>query len=296
MHPIPLGFKRETVQVKQREDGCTLDYTVVDRELPLNWSQAHVTRLEATHTIRLQKAEMESRVAQDVFGDTIPRMITDLSRGAANPIPLEGMAEAMIPIALRAAATEAKLLWDAQPVSHHHVRVRVWGDKTISRDELELFAKGIVNQRLSSVLGAANPIQAGGPQQIQALGRTIKFPLPTFLVPYGLDCQITHDITGKRVEVDYQVMTGPLVTAGLGLAGNSFSMATVLGGEFGNDDTGDLIGEDVPNVSGPPEDGVSRGTYLEVAVAQALYGLNGSPQLPPAIPDLTSSQQPSTTV
>ena len=60
---VPTNFKRDSIAVTVEEDGAALDYSIIDREQPINLTaaaiKAGITRIEATNTVGIRNPGFE---------------------------------------------------------------------------------------------------------------------------------------------------------------------------------------------------------------------------------------------
>jgi hypothetical protein len=311
---IPLtspGCIRESVDVYAAEDGLTINYVVVDRQLPISWSQSGVVRVEASHTYNTTRANRE-RLNQEVLFRQNRRHLDMLGRTGADVAKLAGSATelggttiaAVIPGSgvsvgdltkkgigfagstaqaalqlgiefgqLRRAAELDKQEVDyfGSPVMNHNITIELWGDSTSTRNSLTTFGQRIINSRL----GILRTIVGGG------LG--------------GYDRTVTHFLADKHIQMSQSVSCGPI--AGRDLAARGFLIdGTLIPPFFPNppltapgsaDDTGTMLIDDrsttipkrivMPAPSGDSQG--SRGSLLVDAIASALED-QGDPNIP----------------
>jgi hypothetical protein len=236
---LKAGCKREAVTVKAEEDGVTLNYEVLDRELPIKYTPypaTGITKVDAVHSVRISRDAVEGGIKSG-FGSIAGGL---LDAGKAKTKALAGLS--LIGAGIGALGG----LYSALPVMHHAVQVTVQGDATSDRLAMTNYAIGIINARLSTV--------SGSPFGVTGLA--------------GFDMSISHDITGKEVTVQKLFLSGPILTMFLG--GATTNLTTF----FPNtDNTTTLLNADAANtlvLAGPSDDQIGRGSLLEVAVASAL--------------------------
>jgi hypothetical protein len=273
--PVPSNMKREHVRVALEPDGVTLRYEVVDRELPLNWDAAGITRVEGIHKVTNELPN---------FSIPIPGTSTSVSiiDGAARTSDLfnlvgrfpmhRGMRAIFKHFGLDAAeiggltrvgwSPAALLSTDVAGAccsSYHLVQVKAWGHRGVLRNTMEQFIRDIITKRIM-------PIRDGG------------------MAPITLKSEVTHSVEGNWVEAVEVYRGGPLRGFGDVLPTKTVTNAKVFGD---NNDTKDLIiTASTKQVQRPPYDNTSRATQLEGLVSSALsrpcgYGDANLPPQPP---------------
>lgn len=230
--PVPAGFARRNLNVTVHEDLLTYSYSYDDVELPVGWSQFHVTEVKCAHSFTLERANLEKVVSNALL---------ETARLTALPqVPVAGEASHLLP-ALGLLA--AKTALDGLPVSTHSCVCEVWGDTFSIRNDLTDFAYNIIKGRINTLVAIAGLFVGG-----------VKF-------------EITHYPTEKHVLCAATFTTGPLATSALLVTGQ-FSTANLFGA---TDDTGNLLKQGA-TPQGPVNDNGSRSGYLALALAGALQG------------------------
>lgn len=249
-HPVPINFRRENVQVYTASDGCTVYYTVIDKEQPVNLLFNNPTRFEAYHT------EWSSRPS---FWDTGFQLqmrnvnkAFSVGRNIANRPKhgLEALAGGLTDLAQDAINTAASML----PQYYTHCIVRAWGDRLSRRKNLTDFCMNIAFNRLNiaSVLTLNNFA--------------------------GVETSVTHALHAKYVEVQGTVKHGPNPVTLLKMwnKGQDFPPEDNVGGPDGIAlaQSADANGQTLPNSGG------TRGTWLGKVVAAALESQGQVPPQP----------------
>lgn len=178
-HAVPPNFQRNVQQVIASEDGTRLDYVLVDREKPFNYTPSvvarGVTRIEAFYTNgfsrRLGTEETLIRGLQ-VAGEAI--LLGPL--GAATD-PAIGLREA-IHLGFR----EFEIGLDSVPRFSQRVVCRVWGNRASTRAVLYSVAIQVFSSKIGN-----DPLQVGSGS-----------------------VDVTEDLMGKFVELSGVVTLGPI--------------------------------------------------------------------------------------
>lgn len=306
--PLPNpAFKRERVDVwYEAQAPNVLNYRVVDRQLPIGWAQAGVTRVQATHTVSSDSYPIEAQLGA-LFGGAVGEGIIDRIGEALGGHSKLGIGRKLL---AGGAAFVATL-----PQTRHSIVVDVWGDGTSTRNGLEAFGMNIVSARLLGLLNILNnngvlqdalaavpvglrnainavlnglPAGAGvdGANPLQALGSML----------YGYHRLVTHQLEGKHVHIEWGLASGPLLslvtpfaTARINAGANRAFPAT--------DDTLPALivnGNSVNGFNGgcqifqwpPPGDGSSRSDWLGLCLGAALQSPCELPSTPaPTLPN-----------
>jgi hypothetical protein len=284
---IPANFKRISVEIKPEPNLLDYSYRIVDREMPLNWHKANITKLEAIHEITTRRAPPDEALI-----DLADQVISTFSLGSNTASIATTGQRPPTPQApqqpkLNTGSTNihpVATLASNFPVSYHRVQVNVWGNRLSNRQYLEQFALQIIYQRLSAFYQLA--------------------------ILFGEEQSIKHDIAGKFVSVNRVFISGPAVGAiiGQGVDGSTIPAIDKLLKQAlmpDDDDTGTFIHDanlhntpesavSLPgplgsgDIPGPPSSNMphefdpgymipggpvgygTRGTYLEMAIARTL--------------------------
>jgi hypothetical protein len=254
---LKAGCKRESIKVRAEEDGVTINYEVVDRELPIKWTQRGVTHVEGVHSILVKRADNEQLLIKNalgglknLLGGTLDIKPENFSPDPTNVRNIFGKLKLDLSKLIAGAITNVVeapgVVYDTQPVNEHHVRVAVQGDMGSNRDALVAFGLAIIGARLT------------------ALSTLVR----AFI---GYEQRIEHVLEDKKVICEAVFRTGPIATllSGVRLIGATFDLNPTPG----NDSSGTQLIDDsanVTNIPGPGGDGSGRGFFLEDAVASAL--------------------------
>lgn len=225
IHPIPQNFKRMRIHVVANEDGNELEYTVVDQEMPYAMDKfvrsLGVTKIEAFHNFEAGTPSFDSAVTkffnEATSGNNPLEWIRGAFRGAAAILPHLA----------------------------HTILVRVWGNRTATRSNLESIGWHVVRKRL------------------EPLGIAVGSVLSDTWV------NLSHDLMNKWVEVTVRRKVGPIGSfmsaLNLALSGNGNSIfpsnAEYVAGVTQSDGPGHGLNVSQTTV---------RGTWLGELVAQAL--------------------------
>ncbi len=205
--PLPFfGWKRVAAHFQISDDGSTLDYALVDKELALSIIPQGVTRIEAYQTIDVDTGNRFG-AATTLAGAAHDFAVAGGFEFAGGVIGLEGLlvgnptAIAEIAIAMsrnavefgRAARAAAAMLI---PKTVTTIVARVWGRSDVGRKALENTALAIVTNRLDRCIA--------------------QFGLFGFLVQFAgtTSVRLTHDLAGKFVEAtctrDFPIPPNPV--------------------------------------------------------------------------------------
>ena len=242
-HPIPGGFRRESIHVAASEDGSELDYHLVDRQQASICIRFGVSRIEATHTAGVTVPGLE-RIVSAAIGD-IAALGSALGKvGSAHDAPGTFRNSARAYSNLPSMQT-----WGNMPIRFDIVEVRVWGDPSSLR-------KVLTNVAMVVALGRFSEVQ-------------------TTVATKNLT--VMHDLMGKFVSVRLELMSGPLQTAApIGAGGTPL----VLNAFPDSDDLSQIavsITSGAAQSPPPLGDNLSIGTYLARMAAQALSDPNDVP-------------------
>ncbi len=271
-HPIPDHFKRENIQVTAEEDGTALVYSFedVEQEYVLLTGTGpggpNATKIESAHTARLFRPGLESIVgmeasqllgkAQQLLDKTIGGHVTDVldPRNWAIGGGIIGT-ERIKEITGRTPDPPSfldKLAF--LPTVQHEVVVRVWGNRSAFRQDLQGVAAQVISNRLSGY------VAAGG-----------------ILSMADWHCDITHNLLANFVEVSAGFKTAPLTTVllngvGGGLIGPmpGFIAAQALWPLMPTNDFVTGITGFLGAAPAPQGDTVSTGSYIAQCVANVL--------------------------
>ncbi len=256
---LPLlkpGTKRESIQVRALEDGVTIEYEVVDRELPIKWTTPGITHVEGVHAVEITKANSEQMIVKTGLAglsNLLGSFSIDPTSSGSDPTKVRNIFDRLrvsfpnlINTSIQNAITNVSGMYDTLPINVHKVSVNVEGDMGSNRDALVAFAFDIIGARLAA-LATVTRVFAGVNQKVE------------------------HRLDDKKVFCELSFQTGPIFTI---LNGNRFVGVTLnLNPIPGNDSTGTSLIDDpanVTNIPGPGGDGSGRGFFLEDAVAAAL--------------------------
>lgn len=275
-HPVPTNFKRETIDIVASEDGTSAEYTIIDRELPINIvAPQGVTRIEASwsqgsHGIGPEEYAWREMLAEEGILTSSPAYMGNAALGASaaghgmarsgwaqNAFQNDGVSTGAVHTAasLASMAVGAKLRYEVNRITNaprhvHDIAVRVWGDRTASRQMLQNVAVGIAQSRLAFLVDK-------------------KFATLGF--------RVTHDLMGRFVAYSCSLVSGPsndVVATGPNLGSLPFP-------GFPADDSmpNFTSANDAANPA-PTGDGKSRGSYLGALLAAALQAPNATPSTP----------------
>lgn len=257
-HPVPMNFRRGDIKTYPSEDGSECAYTLVDREMPINYLVGGV-RIECfkySRTVRPGAIAIAQGAARGAvrFGAQ--------GAGAGGVAGPWGAGIGGIIGAAGGAVVEGAIA--SIPMQEIGVTVRVWGNADKQRKRLEALAINMAGQLFA---------QAG----------------LLFRVTATTSAELVHDIMGRFVEFKATVLRG---LPPLNLLIEPLINLPDLTGSFAEDDgVKDITtAEDADN---PPPVGFlepgqrtrfSRGTYVGTLVAQALQApcaASGTPGDPP---------------
>lgn len=181
-HPISNDCRREGIEVIPSPDGGSLEYRFSDREMPFAiGSSAPMTRVEAYHTVWWSRGSFLFGAAAEV-GRAGP--------GAAFGLPGLGMGAPPAVARFGFDVFNAGVRSD-MPQYKQTVLVRCWGNKFASRYDM-------MKKALAHCFARIGAIDAGLAQH---------------------DLQVTHETSGKFVEVNYGRTNGPEgMAVGVGVA------------------------------------------------------------------------------
>jgi hypothetical protein len=258
--PIPANFRREQVRVKQREDGVTIDYQFVDRETAVSYAQQNVTKIEGIHTVGNELPWLADKFVENVPVLTLLQNFFTLGAFAGDNSILNGIGNWFVGRGRWDFAQLGKnLSGSVLPVSHHHVQLKVYGNSSASRNQLTNVAQSITDTRLGQAPGG---------------------------VIFILKQEVSHDLVGTFVMMDTVGLGGPIQF-------RSGQVPSLAGGPVfpPNNSTGQILNDYSVNGSNaaPPFDGLSRGSYLEMAVASALTTPCNRPSTVAAPPKIAAS-------
>ncbi len=205
IHPCPVGYQREDIQVRADDGQTTLHYSFADQQLPINYgasvATAEVSKIEAFQT-------------SDVGRPGVDEVIIGMARGALNAAgTFSGVVGSANPfvtalgLGLTAAAVGAGVaigVYNLIPQKRHLLIVRVWGNRRAHRKVLEKVGFDIAYARL---------LQSGGPD-------------PRTTWRGGVHAQVVHDLMGKFVEVQLQYRQG---IDRIGVPANAFNDIASVG-------------------------------------------------------------------
>jgi len=279
-HPVPTNFQRESINVTALEDGSRLDYKIVDREKASNIVAQGVTRITAIYSQGLKKPSHEDAI-RAIGGAVVASAanITELGGRAVGAIgggftgsaPLKileqfgNLGGAIAAEQMRSGWRIGQAVGDQVPRFYHTLKVEVWGNRNANRTNLQSVARQVLNKKVG--------------QLNLAFG--------------GLDYSVTHDLMGKYVRLDAQLLSGPtqgaidqLFRAFNAGAARPFAVPDF---SFGPDDAIPDITSIVPVVNpAPPNDSGSRGTFIGRLAANVLRDHQTNPTQPAAAPDSAS--------
>lgn len=277
---LPISFKRDSVQVTAAENGTTLYYTCVDRELRVGLGEKDITKVECldfgetctpdittafgTNLQALGSAAISAYAA----GVTAARAATAL--GATNRVVERA---GWVGLALSAVTTIASGTFSFGRAAFG-TTVRVYGNKRISMSDLQFHALRIVAHRLTDDASAARP------------GRFVHLADP---MQYNAMIRIAHNAVAGYVEVT-KIHSRTLAGTSVATVGATMhSLGNDLNSEGNrfvhNDGTRGADGASVPPNSRGPSMG-SRGFYLGRVLSQRLRFGNVRFPLPHNTPDV----------
>lgn len=243
VHPVPSNMQRVGINVNVLPDGCTVRYTVTDRETVVNiiasqWP--NITRIEAVRKIGATKVGLEETIISGL--NQIPKLVVGGEAIAGN----EGiLGTQVVSGALSGIFTAVAR---AIPLVRDGLVIRIWGNRLATRSDLRNCAVFI----LRAVFNNREQLQANA-----LLG--------------GVDIQFSEDLMGEFCELQAGIVLGPIQsTIRLGI-GNAFGLMDVTQLRMPSDSIPGVTTGD-PNVAAPalPNDGGTRGTFLGRLVAQLL--------------------------
>ena len=177
----PSNFQRESVDVHQGSDDYTLEYTVIDREKPLN-SAANFPglRIEGNATSGYQ-TDLHGFIA-DVL-HSLPDLPGDIFGAALDPWGA------------------VKKQWDlgkkgvrsAIPIPMANALVRAYGDRTSAKYDLASIALNVIVDRFTNPNAVLGPI----------IGRA------TTIISV-ISCYLTQDVTNRMCEVRMELIPHPV--------------------------------------------------------------------------------------
>lgn len=251
-HARPDGFKRVQVNVRCAEDGNSLVYRLVDKQLAMAIVPDGVTRIELVHTVSDNGWNYEK---------AIKSMVT-AGAGAAVGAASGGSTSAIIGVAGQAAGKAGgEALAGIIPMKIVEAVARVWGRQDVTRKSLENVAIAAVVARLNA---SVNP-------GARALA--------------GTHLQVRHDCAGTFVEAVGTVqtsMSGTFVTFLNNILGDAFGFPNVPESfpdddatpgvlDLGPDGTGHNLHKNLGTQT------FTRSTYVERLATAALMVPNGLP-------------------
>lgn len=262
-HPRPNGFKRVAINVRCAEDGNSLVYRLVDKQLALSIAPQGVTRIELVHTVTDNGWNYEAGVKA-----AIPAALAAAAGfGGAG----WGM-EAAQAAGSAAAGAMAQQQGNIIPKKVTIVTARVWGRQDVQRKSLE-------NVGVNAVL--------------QKLLFSVNFGARWLA---GMHLGITHDCSGTYVEVTGSVtssLTGTYTTlfnnafgAGFGIPNVQEAFPDVNTTEGILDLNGDGDGHNVHKNQGTRT--FTRSTFLGRLATAAL---NSADSVPNSAPDNSPAQE-----
>jgi hypothetical protein len=259
VHPVPQSMQRVGIDVNPLMDGCTIDYTVIDREratniIATNWP--NVTRIEAVSNIGMRSPGWE-RAAQEgaIFLLDTAETIGAGIEALASP----GGAAFAAQLATRLSRSFIELPGRILPRMTGRLSIRVWGNRRSNRRQLADCGYTV----LQFIFGAFTRLVAARNEEF------------------------SEDLMGKFVSLNCEVEAGPGLTQSI-LLGNG-----IVGGAGGtldlrpfmtpNDAIPQVTSTD-PGVANPalPFHNGTRGTFFGRLVAQSLLS---SCQNPPRAVD-----------
>ena len=266
LFPVPKHMKRVAVNVRLLEDGCTVVWSVEDKEMPFTYVYSlypYVTRIEAQHMVENGKADM---LAAGVGGwkATAGKGDSGLASFVGGVLGWLGNAAAAVPHIFGSRGDRPSWGFSSDwftslrhyfATSTHTFVVRVWGNKNAPRAGLEEVARRIIKDRRRAF--SSNVVRA---------------------VPAAT--RVVHDVMGTFVEGQDVYIGGPLRPDNIG---DPLPTSRAANASYFNtaDDITDSNGSpillrDVPAGQVPnkwpdlPSDGGTRGTYIELLLGQYL--------------------------
>lgn len=234
-HPVDTNFQRQTIHTSAASDGTTVNYKVVDKEMPFNLGRnSTATRLECYQT-----------------------------SGAS----VSGTAAFVLGAFEAARNLSVRPIVNVAPKFMNHVLARAWGDRNSDRgegrDALEIAtlmgaATGVVLNRMAAAEGQFGHMDA--------------------------EIIITHEVTGKFVEVQMTRKTGAEQAIGVNKGGDQSRIALeLIADNFGPEDFNipkNIIANDSSDIGNPSFVLGAFGTWLENVVAQGLQDACKVPRTP----------------
>jgi hypothetical protein len=273
-HPIPPNCQRRIPLVRQHPDGNSVEYVIVDEEQAMNLGPAAllegVTRIEANHEAALTTAGLAKKLM--ALGSTLTGGLKHGMEGFRYGAPISGAgAGAGLPgFAVGAIAGAIKNAIDEVgsllPMEVHHVIVRVYGNGFSIKETLLSVAQGVANDRVNRLLATLLDVT------VFTFGSTINWDMKNRVVTVTRSLQHT-----PVIQSDPNLLGGILGGGVLGI-GIDFSPSVypkfpgkVQDEQVDSQNAGAyILFPDGTTNATPPGDGLSRGTFLENVVAQAL--------------------------
>ncbi len=188
-HPVGKNMARTAINVRERSDNCTIDYEVVDTERHFNLGNDPLfspTRLEVFLTSGLEKPSTLATAAAAAAGLSgqwaqagVQYAQTKALAGAARTRAAGAGTFALATATVELAQLVARIAIDSTPKYQYGITVRAWGNREMSRASLHNLCFAVAFGRLGE----------GGIWRFQNI-------------------EITHDMTGKFVEVSLSYAFG----------------------------------------------------------------------------------------
>jgi hypothetical protein len=144
MHRCPVGFKRETEDVRVVEDGTTLHYTLVDVERKLHLWNDVASKIEVFDTYGCTQSS-----AWDLLAGMANAIAGRASGATAGVNSANSSAKGMAGGAAQAAIGVFSDISKLMPVIQRAIQVRVWGKRRTSLNGLMEIAKVVAATRLT---------------------------------------------------------------------------------------------------------------------------------------------------
>jgi len=262
LHPIPQGFRRDTVEITATEEGNELLYVVTDREVKLSIKAAGVVNIRGTHSVEAKSVDFLTMggnaigAAADIaMGEDSRQRAEERRRQQTNP----GRPPSRVGQAVQAGRSVVGFLNSSFPGIVHQIQVEVFGTTTTNHRTLSYVAHRVLAQQLNGATQAA----------------------------YGFLVTETRDLMDNYVAVSCMALEGAIARAARILAtggtGTKIPNTTLVfpttEGVTDNikDASGDIAVRDAVSQTGtgqgpnsPPGNGQCRGAYLAALAAQVL--------------------------
>lgn len=319
-HPVPAGFSRSNIQVRAESDNLTLGYRFTDQQRVLNFDPNRFTRVEVTVSNETETLGLESVLRSGIGAALNTFMpISRIASAAVGWIPWAGGAIGAALGALGAAGIgylTGKLA--GVPVTHWTLQGRFWGhpgrDRKFFEQDAYATFMALMDDYLNGVWGYSTPgTGLAGPEAIVGSvtiprSVTLTNPLPIgpasipIPIPFlgGLRVQLgdtrqrqRSDLSGMFTELEYHFVGSRIQTLTMPIPRvfvPDITTPPVRLGASGPPPPPSSVFID-PNIKREGRQILAdpmRGTYLELAVANALRDsadLWQQVQAPPVVSD-----------